>query len=144
MSKLAVKKSTVHGQGVFSTAHIRQCEVIHRIDDCRIVDAEHPRRPELGEDPIHRDWLPDGTTVLMQKPAGFFNHSCDPNIFVYSIDRQRFVLAMRDIDASEELFIDYSMNGVDGDIWECQCRAPNCRRGIPLVSARDRYASNRT
>ena len=89
MSKVVVKKSTLHGYGVFSTAYIRRCEVIHRIDDTRVVDEEHPLRPELGEDPIHRDWLPDGTTVLMQKPAGFFNHSCDPNVFVYSVFRQR-------------------------------------------------------
>ena len=118
----------MHGQGVFSTASIRQCEVIHRIDDSRVVDEDNPLRPELGEDPIHRDWLPDGTTVLLKKPAGFFNHCCVPNIFVYSIDRQRFILAMRDIGAREELFFDYSMNAVDGDIWDCQCGAPNCRR----------------
>ena len=128
MNKVVVKKSLLHGQGVFSTANIDRCEVIHRIDDTRVVDEDHPLRPELGEDPIHRDWLPDGTTVLMQKPAGFFNHSCDPNVFVYSIDRQRFVLAMRDIRPREELFFDYSLNAVDGDVWECHCGAPTCRR----------------
>ena len=128
MNKLVVKKSPLHGQGVFSTAHILRCDVIHRIDDTRIVDEKHPLRPERGEDPIHQDWLPDGTTVLMQKPAGFFNHSCEPNVFVYSVGRQRFVIAMRDIEPDEELFFDYSLNAVDGDTWECQCGVPNCRR----------------
>lgn len=128
MNKIVVRTSTLHGQGVFSTVHLRRCEVIHRIDDTRVVDEEHPLRPELGEDPIQRDWLPDGTTVLMKKPAGFFNHSCDPNVFVYSIDRQRFVLAMRDICPGEELFFDYSLNAVDGDVWECRCGASFCRQ----------------
>ena len=125
--KLDLRPSRIQGTGVFTTQPIARGEVIHRIDDSRIVDDEHPLRPDLGEDPIHRDWLPDGTTVLMQKPAGYINHSCDPNVFVYSVDRQRFILATRDIAAGEEVFFDYSINGVDGDVWECHCGAPNCR-----------------
>ena len=70
MNKVVVKESTLHGQSMFSTVHIRRGEVIHRIDDTRVVDEKHPLRPELGENPIHRDWLPDGTTVLMQKTRG--------------------------------------------------------------------------
>ena len=128
MNKLVVKESPLHGQGVFSTAPIGRGEVIHEIDDTRVVDDEHPLRSELGEEPVHRDWLPDGTTVLMQKPAGFFNHSCEPNVFVYSVDKQRFILGLHDIERGEELFFDYSINAIDGDIWECKCGASNCRR----------------
>jgi len=101
--------------------------VIHRIDDSRVVDDEHPIRPDLEENAEHCDWLPDGTTVLMQRPAGYINHGCDPNVFVYSVSRQRFILAMRGIAVGEELLFDYSINAVDGDVWECGCGAPNCR-----------------
>lgn len=127
MAKVEVRRSGIQGQGVFSLRPIARGEVIHKIDDSRVVDDEHPVRRDLGENPEHCDWLPDGTTVLMQRPAGTINHSCDPNVFVYSVDQQRFILAMCDIAAGEELLFDYSINGVDGDVWECRCGAPNCR-----------------
>jgi SET domain-containing protein len=127
VARLEVKGSGIHGEGVFAARAIGRGEVIHRIDDSRIVDDEQPVRADLGENSEHCDWLPDGTTVLMQRPAGYINHSCDPNVFVYSVDRQRFVVAMRDIAAGEELLFDYSINAVDGDVWDCECGASNCR-----------------
>ena len=92
-----------------------------------MVDDDHPLVPELGEDPVHRDWLPDGTTVLMQAPAGRINHSCSPNVYVYSIRRVRFILAMRQIEVDEELFFDYSISFVNDDVWDCKCGVANCR-----------------
>ena len=79
---IEVRRSSIHGQGAFATRAIARGEVIHAIDDSRVVDREHPIREDLGEDPEHCDYLPDGTTVLMQKPAGYFNHSCAPNVYV--------------------------------------------------------------
>ena len=76
--KLQIRESPVHGVGVFATQPIARGEIIHKIDDSRIVDEDHPIREDLGEDLKHCDYLPDGTTVLMQKPAGRFNHSCNP------------------------------------------------------------------
>ena len=128
LEKTEIRPSKIHGMGVFAAKEITGGEVIHKIDDSRVVDDQHPLKPQMGEDFIHRDWLPDGTTILMKKPAGYFNHSCDPNVFVYSVDRQRFILSMREINAGEELFFDYSINALDGDVWECKCGSPNCRR----------------
>lgn len=127
MATMEVRRSRIQGQGVFALRSIARGEVIHRIDDSRLVDDEHPIRSDLGENAEHRDWLPDGTTVLMQAPASYINHSCDPNVFVYSVDRRRFILAVRDIAAGEELLFDYAINGIDGDVWECRCGAPDCR-----------------
>lgn len=101
--------------------------MILRVDDSRVVDADHPLRPELGEDGAHRDFLPDGTVVLMRAPERYINHSCEPNCFYYSVERQRFVLAKRDIAAGEEILADYSLNAIDGDVWKCRCGSQNCR-----------------
>ncbi len=125
--KIEIRKSTRQGDGVFATQPIAQGEVIHKIDDSRVAEEKHPIRENLGENPRHCDYLPDGTTVLMQPPAGRFNHSCNPNIFNYSVDRQRFILAMRDISVGEELFFDYSIDAVEGKVWQCTCGEPNCR-----------------
>ena len=125
--KIQIRKSSIHGDGVFATDRISCGDVILPVDDSRIVDSQHPVREDLGEDPEHCDYLPDGTTVLMQGPAGYFNHSCSPNVFTYSADSKRFILAMRDIAQGEELLFDYSINAIEGDVWACRCGAAGCR-----------------
>ncbi len=127
--RIAVRPSPIHGHGVFALQAISRGTVILRLDDSRVVDSKHPLRPEYGEDAIHLDYLPDGSIVLMQSPERFINHSCEPNSYVYSVDRERFLLAMRDVPSGEEILADYSINAVDGDVWECRCGAPTCRGG---------------
>ncbi len=125
--RVSVLLSTIQGDGVFTTQPFRQGAVILRLDDSRVVDAIHPLRPEAGELEKHRDFLPDGTVVLMRSPESYINHSCDPNSYVYSALQKRFLLAKRDIAAWEEIFIDYALNAVNGDEWECRCGKQNCR-----------------
>ncbi len=117
----------MQGDGVFLDRAASAGSVLLHLDDSRIVDDTHPLRPDDGEAEHHRDFLPDGTVVLMPAPECFINHSCDPNCFVYSVNRQRFLLAKRAIAAGEELFMDYALNAVGGDLWECRCGAANCR-----------------
>jgi hypothetical protein len=126
-SRVTLLASTVEGRGVFATQAFQRGTVLLRLDDSRVIDAQHPLRPNAGELERHRDFLPDGTVVLMQSPERYINHSCDPNCFVYSAHRSRFLLARRDLAAGEEILIDYALNAVDGDVWECHCGAPNCR-----------------
>jgi hypothetical protein len=125
--KIRIGNSKIHGRGVFAVERISRGDVLLRIDDTRVVDDEHPIREDLGENADHCDYLPDGTTVLMQEPERYINHSCDPNVFVYSVGKTRFVLALRGILAGEEITYDYSVNAVGGDVWTCRCGASNCR-----------------
>lgn len=125
--KVKTKRSPIHGNGVFAIETIRRGEVILTLDDSRVVDDDHPIRIDLGENEDHCDYLPDGTTVLMAEPERNINQSCTPNVYVYSVDRLRFVLALRDVDVDEEITFDYVLNAVDGDVWECACGAENCR-----------------
>ncbi len=85
------------------TRAFQRGSVLLRLDDSRVIDAEHPLRPEEGEFERHRDFLPDGTVVLMQSPERYINHSCDPNCYVYSAHHERFLLAMCDLAAGEEI-----------------------------------------
>ena len=125
--RLIVGASSIQGQGVFATESIHHGDVILRVDDSRVVNEKHPLKPEEGESAIHRDYLPDGTVTLMRSPECFINHSCEPNSWTYSAGRERFLLAMRDIAAGEEIFMDYALNAVEGDEWECRCGAGVCR-----------------
>ena len=59
------------------------------------------------------------------EPSDCFNHSCDPNA---GLTGQIGLIAMRDIEAGEEICLDYAMcDGSSYDEFDCQCGSPNCR-----------------
>lgn len=123
---ISVLPSAIEGKGVFANELVRRGTVILRIDDSRVVDSDRPLLTERGESPIYRDFLPDGTVVLMPSPERHLNHSCDPNCYIYSARRERFLLSMREVTAGEELTVDYALNAADGDYWQCRCGAAGC------------------
>jgi hypothetical protein len=55
----------------------------------------------------------------------FSNHSCEPNIGVRG---QIVFVAMRDIDAGEELTHDWATTDDDNYELECNCGAESCRK----------------
>lgn len=127
MPAIEVRPSGISGLGVFALQTLEPGAVILGIDDSRVVDEAHPLDPDAGEFGSHRDYLPDGTVVLMRPPERHINHSCDPNCFVYSVHRRRFVIAMRPVARGEEIVYDYAINAVGGETWECRCGSPRCR-----------------
>lgn len=128
MSKVEVKESTIKGKGVFATRPIATGEVILRTDDSIAVERDDPVLGKLiGSEPDPCDYLPDGTVILMQSPERYINHGCDPNVYIHTLEKDRFILAMRDIAAGEELLFDYAIDVVGGDWLDCLCGAPNCR-----------------
>ena len=54
----------------------------------------------------------------------FSNHSCEPNLGVAG---QVIFVAMRDIEAGEELTHDWAMTDDDQNSMECHCGASTCR-----------------
>ena len=128
MSKTEVRASRILGSGVFASRPLARGEVILHIDDSVVVRPDDPILGKLiGGEPDYCDYLPDGTIVLMQEPERFINHSCDPNVYVYFLDKDRFVVAMREIAAGEEIVYDYAINQVGGDWLDCRCGSRNCR-----------------
>ncbi len=62
---------------------------------------------------------------LLNDPCDCFNHSCDPNAGLIG---QVGLVAMRDIEAGEEITFDYAMtDGSPYDEFDCACDSPNCR-----------------
>jgi hypothetical protein len=128
MSNIQVQDSRIKGRGVFATAPMATGSVILRIDDSVVIRPDDPVLSKLiGAEPDPCDYLPDGTVILLQEPERCINHSCDPNVYVYSVGKIRFVLAMRDIAPGEELVLDYAINQVNGDWLDCLCGSPRCR-----------------
>jgi len=62
------------------------------------------------------------------EPNDCFNHSCDPNLGFFG---QIGLVALRDIQAGEELMFDYAMSdGSPYDEFKCFCGSANCRGKI--------------
>jgi histone-lysine N-methyltransferase SUV420H len=65
----------------------------------------------------------DGRNILMKPPARFVNHSCSPN----ARGTDQHDVAIRVIEAGEEVTVDYAAEHVPGLSLRCNCKAPNCR-----------------
>ena len=67
-------------------------------------------------------------TAEEKEPNDCFNHSCDPNL---GFSGQIGLVAMRDIEAGEELTFDYKLDvnssSEQKKRYACRCKAPNCR-----------------
>ena len=89
MSRVYTAESSIHGTGVFSSAHFSPGEIVVRIDDSRVVTGADPLDPAKSDFEHHCDYLAGGRVVLMQAPERFINHCCDPNTFVRTITGDR-------------------------------------------------------
>jgi SET domain-containing protein len=64
----------------------------------------------------------------MEDPADYINHSCNPNA---GVSGQISLVAMRAIEAGEEITFDYAMaDSSSFDEFECSCGSPLCRRKV--------------
>jgi len=124
---LEVRESIINGSGVFTIKHIAKHSVICRVNIVREITDEQPLNPNKGELLHHCHWYTDGTTVLVGEPHRYLNHSCDSNVFYYTVNRISYLMSMRDIQEDEELTLDYSLCNFDGQVFECKCHSPNCR-----------------
>lgn len=130
MVDVLVAESNIHGLGVFAARDFTEGEIILPIDDSRVVDAEHPLRPELGEHSHHCDYLAGGKTVLMKSPERHINSCCEPNTYVKTIGGARYVVARKPVKSGEEITYDYIIDCHGGIVWQCNCGSPRCRGTI--------------
>jgi uncharacterized protein len=112
----AVRKSVIHGRGVFAIRDIRKGKTLIEYTGERITWEEAERRYPIDPIPYHTFLfeIGDGSECLdganHSTPAKWFNHSCKPNCEAEEDDDERvFVKARRDIKAGEELTYDYNL-----------------------------------
>jgi uncharacterized protein len=127
--RITAGPSPIHGTGIFAREPIKAGEVVFIRDRTRIVDDEHPLRPELGEFEWHCDDIGGGKVVYLPEPERYSNHSCDPNSYDQTVDGVTRRIARRDIAAGEEITFDYCLNAPPGGgTMVCNCGADRCRR----------------
>ncbi|MFA6024375.1 MAG: SET domain-containing protein-lysine N-methyltransferase [Candidatus Gracilibacteria bacterium] len=121
---IETKSSNIHGKGVFATEKIPEGKMILEIDDSHII-GDPTAVPEAEHNYIDSF---DGNDILWMEPERYINHSCEPNVYLKTIDGKRKVLAMKDIQAGDELFFDYRIGGYGEFTWECHCGASSCSK----------------
>lgn len=132
---LVVRQSVLGGSGVFAEATVPQCATLIVMGG-RIIDIEAENRLDAWQldKPIEISeefaFCPKSPAEMDAMPQHYVNHSCNPNAgFSFS----NFLVAMRDIEAGEEITYDYAMvlaaNPKSQNTFQlnCQCGAAQCR-----------------
>jgi SET domain-containing protein len=135
-----VRRSVIHGRGVFAARSIRKGTTIIEYRGDHTSWAIASRRPDSDPENPHHTFifeLSDGKVIdagLRGNAARWINHSCDPNCQAYEDDDGRvFIEACRRIPAGEELTYDYRLS-LTGRIskktreaYACRCGTARCR-----------------
>ncbi|HKF47717.1 MAG TPA: SET domain-containing protein-lysine N-methyltransferase [Terracidiphilus sp.] len=123
---LIVRSSRIHSRGCCTTVPIIEGTFIVEYTGERITCDEANERYQDRPD-TYLFGLDDGEHVIDgDGVAAFINHSCDPNCESDEIDGQVWIIAVRDIEAGEELTYDYCLYDGD-DESPCSCGADRCR-----------------
>ncbi|MGH7413167.1 MAG: SET domain-containing protein [Candidatus Rokuibacteriota bacterium] len=123
-----VRESPIHGKGLFATRAVARGEIV-AVKGGHVLTAAQwaALEPALGPADIQvAEDLVIAPVTQTERDGGmlYTNHSCDPNL---AIQGQIVLVAMRDIDAGEELTIDWATTD-DGDYeMRCRCGSAHCR-----------------
>ncbi|MGH8149656.1 MAG: SET domain-containing protein [Steroidobacteraceae bacterium] len=153
-----VRRSRIHGQGVFALRRIRKgTRIIEYLGD-RITHQQANRRYDDHEASDNHTFLfsVDRWLVIDAGVGGnearFINHSCGANCESVIERRRIFIDALRDIEPGEELSYDYQIGRERGDppnvddIYGCRCGSKECRGTLlwpPRRPARSRKRTSR-
>ena len=126
--KVEISDNTLAGRGVIAIAPVGKDEIV------AIKAGNIITRTELGQATLDAGdmalQIDDDFYIAPRFPdevddmSVFINHSCDPNV---GFRGQVVYVAMRDIEAGEELTHDYAMERSDDYLLDCHCGSPLCR-----------------
>src|SRR6266566_64377 len=105
---LTIRKSQINGKGCFATKHFSGRRKIAEYAGEKISNAEANRRADrktLRICAINNRWSLDGSRG--GNGTHYINHSCEPNSYMKISYGHILFIALRDIEAGEEITIDY-------------------------------------
>ena len=126
--KTSVRGSDVEGRGLFAVERIAHDEIV-AIKGGHLLDEETYQRSKdvVGNSDVK---IADGFHLGALNPEEyegvmmFLNHSCEPNV---GVQGNIVFVAMRDVEAGEELCLDYALIDDCDDRMACRCGAASCR-----------------
>jgi SET domain-containing protein len=131
---IEIKNSPIQGKGLFTKVLIKKGQHIwiskdeEPVEEKIYTDKEFKKFQQWCiENGKEWDAISNGdgthTAAISDRenhPGDYGNHSCDPNT-----DKNR--VALRDIDAGEELTADYAQFSSKDWTMKCNCGSPKCR-----------------
>ncbi len=137
--RIQVRRSGIHGKGVFALQALAQGDTIIEYVGERISwDEALARHPHDSAQPNHTFYFHINDSLVIDavregNSSRWINHSCDGNCEAQEQGERVFILARRDIAAGEELTFDYGLI-VDGRYtaklkaeYACHCGSAACR-----------------
>jgi SET domain-containing protein len=127
-SKTEVRRSPIHGQGLFAKRPIRKDEIV-AIKGGHVLDARMLARVKSRISCSYIQ-IDDSFYLGATRPSEvvrnkiWLNHSCQPNV---GIRGQSTFVAMRAVRPGEELTYDWAMEENNLGITRCSCKQPRCR-----------------
>lgn len=131
--KTEIKKSPICATGVFAKKPIKKDEIIRITGGLIVPKKDTDQYNEIMDYEvdnialdINDDFLMAPTKEDIQLTATI-NHLCEPNAgFLDTIT----IVAIKDIDAGEEIGWDYAFSQTNFPPFECRCGQNNCRQII--------------
>jgi SET domain-containing protein len=156
---VVVKRSKIHGRGVYAARRIRKgTRVIEYTGDRISHDEADARYDAKPADDGHTFLFVVDDEICIDAGVGgnaarFINHKCDANCETIIENRRVYIDASRTIEPGEELGYDYQLTWESTDdpeelkLYACRCGATNCRGTmldrIPLDEKRKAEAAAR-
>jgi hypothetical protein len=152
--RIQVRRSGVHGKGVFALQDIAEGEtLIEYVGQVISWDEAQDRHPHDPNDPNHTFYFHVNEDRVIDALYGgnssrWINHSCAPNCEADEDNDRIFIKAIRNIPAGEELNYDYGLI-IDEPYtkklkaeYPCWCGSANCRG--TLLSPKERKDTPKT
>ena len=145
-----VRRSTIHGNGVFATRAIEPGERIDEYRGERITADESALRAQAAGGPVNHTFffsLADGRVIdggSRGNDARFINHACEPNCEAQEDNGKVYIYALQPIDKGEELNYNYALIYEERHTpavkaaFACRCGAPGCTGSMLAPKKRKR------
>ncbi len=126
MDDLIVKKSKIHGQGVFANRDFRKGEKVLAWDLSHKILKKKVEK--LSPEAKRGTFFWRGRYYVATGFGKYLNHSCDANTYA----KKACDFAKKNIKKGEEITIDMSQETVVGPRTKCHCGSRNCRGWVEL------------
>ncbi len=145
--RVEIRASPIEGNGLFAREPLKEGEVVEVMGGMLLDEAEFAAFLRTAATQYNAIQIAEGLHLVehpevTHKRRGSLNHSCDPNLWM---DDEVTFVARRDIEAGEELTVDYALFTTQpGWVMDCRCGLRLCRQRVTgndwkLAELRDRY-----